>query len=527
MARRPPSYRKVLGVLLPLLVGITPAIVGGQPVDLSAADRIVDEGGRHSEVIATAEQLTDEIGQRLTNSPGHRKAIAWTQAKLRGWGLANVRTEGFPFGHGWWMDHIGVRMLTPRSLQLTAGPISWSPGTDGPIAAPIVFAPMTSEADFAPWKGKLAGRIVLVSPPDAAKPAMAYSRQSADDLAKMDVYALPRPASDGSASWQRNFVFPRALQAFLKAEGALALVRIPHVDGKLIQGDGARFAPGDEMPLPGIEVAAEDYRRLARLAERGAGPTLQLDLAVHFDESDHQAYNVLADIAGTDPNAAYVMAGAHLDSVTPGDGAADNAAGVAMVMEAARILSKMPRPRRTIRFALWGGEEQGEFGSIAYVERHFATRGDDPLLTGEAKYLRWWYRWPIRPLPSWNEMSVYFNLDNGAGKIRGIFADNNMAAIPIFREWFKPFASMGASTVAIVGQGGSDNDPMQDVGVPGYQFIQDWGDYGRMHHTSLDTYDHLDPDDMRQGSIILASFLWNAANMKQEFPRRPLPTKSR
>jgi hypothetical protein len=514
-----------LGVITALLFGAAPTVVGGQSIDLMATDRIVDEGGRHGEIMAIAEYLTDEIGPRLTNSPGHRKAIAWTQDKFRAWGLSDVRTEGFPFGHGWWMDHISVSMVTPRALQLTAGPISWSPGTDGPIAAPTVFAPMTSEADFAQWRGKLAGRIVLVSPPDAAKPAMAYSRQSPDDLAKMDVYTLPRPASDGSASWQRKFAFPRALQAFLKGQGALAFVRIPRVDGKLIQGDGARFAPGDEMPLPGVEIAAEDYRRLVRLAERGTSPTLRLDLAVHFDESDLKAYNVLADIAGTDPKAAYVMAGAHLDSVTPGDGAADNAAGVAMVMEAARILSTMPRPRRTIRFALWGGEEQGEFGSIAYVEQHFATRGEDPLLTGEAKYLRWWYRWPIKPLPSWREISVYFNLDNGAGRIRGIFADNNLAAVPIFREWFKPFASMGASTVAILGQEGSDNDAMQDVGVPGYQFIQDWGDYGRMHHTSLDTYDHLDPDDMRQASIILASFLWNAANMKQDFPRRPLPTK--
>jgi len=527
VTRRGLSRRLGLCAGAVLLLGSAQPPTLVQPVDLTATDRIVDEGGRHGEAMDIAEYLTDEIGQRLTNSPGHRKAIAWTQDRFRSWGLTHVRTEGFPFGHGWWMEHCSVRMIAPRPLQLIAGPISWSPGTNGAITAPILFAPMTSEADFAQWKGKLAGRIVLISPPDTAKPPMAYSRQSADDLAKMDVYALPRPASDGSASWKRNFTFPRALQAFLKAEGAIAFVRSPRLDGKLIQGDGARFAPGDEMPLPGIEIAAEDYRRLVRLAARGTAPTLQIDLAVRFDESDHQAYNVLADIAGTDPKAAYVMAGAHLDSVTPGDGAADNGAGVAMVMEAARILSKMPRPRRTIRFALWGGEEQGEFGSIAYVERHFATRGDagDPQPAGEAKYLRWWYRWPIVPLPSWREMSVYFNLDNGAGKIRGIFADNNLAAVPIFREWFRPFEPMGASTVAILGQGGSDNDAMQDVGVPGYQFIQDWDDYGRMHHSSLDTFDHLEPDDMRQASIILASFLWNAANMEQDFPRRPLPTR--
>ncbi len=519
-------------VALALALSGVPLGVGAQSVDvakidLAATDKIVDEGGRHSEVMTIAQYLTDDIGQRLTNSPNDRKAIAWTQDKFRSWGLANVRKEGFPFGHGWWMDHCSVRMLTPRPLQLTAGPISWSPGTEGPISASIIVAPMTSIADFAQWKGKLTGKIVLVSSPDGAKLPQSYSRQSADDLAKMNDYEFPLRATDGSEEWNKYYAFPRALEAFLKSEGALAYVRMPRLDGKLIFGDGFRFAPGDEMPLPGVEIAAEDYRRLARLAEGGSAPTLQLDLAVHFDESDLQAYNVLADIPGTDPKAAYVMAGAHLDSVTPGDGAADNAAGVAMVMEAARILSKMPRPRRTIRFALWSGEEQGEFGSIAYVERHFATRGmpDDPQLTGEAKYRRWWYRWPIQPQPTWREMSVYFNLDNGAGKIRGIFADNNLAAVPMFREWLKPFESMGASTVAILGQSGSDNDAMHSTGVPGYQFIQDWDDYGRMHHSSLDTFDHLEPKDMRQAAIILASFLWNAANMKEDFPRRPLPTK--
>lgn len=522
--RKPRRCRALTGLLLTMV----PISVAAQPVDLIATDRIVDEGGRHSEVMAIAEHLTDAIGQRLTNSPGDRQAIGWTQERFRAWGLRNVRTEAFPFGHGWWMDHLSLRMTAPRPLQLTSGPISWSPGSAGPVEAPIIVAPMTSEADFAQWKGRLAGKIVLISPPDAAKPIRPYMRESADDLAKMDVYELPRPQSDGSAFWQKHYAFPRALQAFLKSEGAVAFARIPQFEGKLLYGDGARFAPGDAMPLPGVEIAAEDYRRLVRLAASGAVPTLQLDLAVHFDESDLQAYNVLADIPGSDLKAAYVMAGAHLDSVTPADGAADNAAGVAMVMEAARILSTMPRPRRTIRFALWSGEEQGELGSIAYVERHFATRGaaGEPQPTGEGKYFRWWHRWPIVPRTGWREMSAYFNLDNGAGKIRGIFADSNLAAVPIFRDWLKPFASMGASTVAILGQTGSDNDAMSEVGMPGFQFIQDWDDYARMHHSSLDTFDHLEPDDMRQASIILASFLWNAANMKEDFPRRPLPRQS-
>ena len=521
------AKRVVFGAsaILALALGTMPLAAGAQSVDLAATDRIVDEGGRHSEVMAIAEYLSDQIGQRLTNSPGNRKAIAWTQDKFRSWGLANVHQEGFLFGRGWWMEHCSVRMLTPRPLQLTAGPISWTPSTNGPVNAPIIVAPMATQADFAQWRGKLAGKIVLISPADGAKAAFPTSRQSADDLAKMDVYDFPRPASDGSATWEKYYVFPRALEAFLKAEGALAYIRMPRLDGKLIFGDGYRFAADDVAPLPGVEVAAEDYRRLVRIAAHGPAPTIQLDQAVHFDDSDPQAYNVFAEIPGTDPKAAYVMAGGHLDSATPGDGAADNGAGVAMVMEAARILSTMPRPRRTIRFALWSGEEQGELGSTTYVQKHFATRGSDPQPTIDALFWRWQYRWPIVPRPSWREMSVYFNLDNGSGKIRGIFVDHNLAAIPLFRDWFKPFESMGASTVAIAGQGGSDNDAMQDVGIPAYQFIQDWNEYGRMHHSSIDTYDHLDPEDMRQASIILASFLWNAANMTQDFPRRPLPTR--
>jgi hypothetical protein len=513
--------------LLALMLCAAPLGAGAQSVDLHTTDRIVDEGGRHSEAMAIAEYLSDEIGGRLTNSPADRKAIAWTQDKFRSWGLTNVRTEGFPFGPGWSLEHSYVRMLTPRPLQLTASAIAWTPSTNGPISAPIVFAPMTSEADFAQWKGKLAGKIVLISPPDLAKPERTYEQWSADDLAKMNAYDLPRSATDGSKTFEKYYAFPHALDAFLKAEGALAYARISHIDGKLIQGDGYRFAPGDEAPLPAVEIAAEDYRRLVRLAAQGPAPEVEIDTLGHFDNSDPQAHNVFADIPGTDSKAPYVMAGGHLDSWALGDGAADNGAGVAMVMEAARILSRMPRPRRTIRFALWAGEEEGELGSIDYVERHFATRGapGEPALTGNAKFWRWWYRWPIVPKPGWSEMSVYFNLDNGAGKIRGIFADHNLAAVPIFREWLKPFETMGASTVAIVGQDGSDNDAMQDVGVPGYQFIQDVDDYGRMHHTTIDTYDHLNPDDMRQASIILASFLWNAANMKEDFPRRPLPTK--
>jgi Zn-dependent M28 family amino/carboxypeptidase len=281
--------------------------------------------------------------------------------------------------------------------------------------------------------------------------------------------------------------------------------------------------------VPGIEIAAEDYRRLARLARTGPAPTLDMESVVHFEDADSKAYNVIADIPGSDPSGAYVMAGAHLDSWAAGDGAADNGAGTAMIMEAARILQAMGvKPKRTIRFALWAGEEQGLLGSMAYVEQHIATRALKPgaPTTGLARFYGWANRWPITPLPGYNQLAAYFNLDNGSGKIRGINAENNMAVVPIFREWLAPFGAMGASTVAIRKVGGTDHVFFSAVGLPAFQFIQDPLDYGsRLHHTNIDTFDHLKAADMRQGAVILAAFLLQAANAEKPLPHLPLPTQ--
>jgi len=520
------KHRKILlcTAAAALVLGAVP--VRAQPVDLAMTDRIIDEGQRRSEVMEVARHLADEIGSRLTNSPGARKAEAWTQEQFRTWGLANVRKEGFYFGRGWWMEHSSVRMIEPRPLALNAVPISWTPGTNGTITAPIVFAPMATDADLAQWKGKLAGKIVLISSTDGVSVLPAASRLSADEITRLNTYEPPKFTSNSAAMLEKYYFFPRKMEAFLKAEGALAYARITKRDGKIVMGDGYRFTPGDDAPLPAVEIAAEDYKRLARLAEAGRAPTLSIDTVVHFDDSDLQAYNIFAEIPGSDPKAAYVMAGAHLDSAAAADGAADDGAGVAMVMEAARILSKMPRPRRTIRFALWGAEEQGMIGSSAYVEQHFGRRVPpaEPQVNASGRF--WLHpSWPVEKRPGWSEMSVYFNLDNGSGKIRGVYAYRNLAAMPIFRAWLAPFESMGATMVAASENTGPDNEYMQMVGVPGFQFIQDWNDYGRQHHTSMDTFDHLDAADMRQASIILASFLWNAANADKPFPRRPLPTE--
>jgi carboxypeptidase Q len=526
---------RTLPIALATLLLTTTAPLAAKPAATKADDktqvmRVIDEGTNHSQVMQTAQHLTDVIGSRMTNSPGMRKAEEWTQQKFREWKLINVHKEGFQFGRGWWIERSNVRMVTPRPIQLAAIPIAWTPATKGVLSAPIVVAPLSKPEHFEKWRGKLAGKIVLISMPgEGSEPSRApFQRLSAEDLAKLDSYEQPDWNPDRQAKLIKDTGFERERAAFLAKEGALAYAVRARSDGKLLHGEGYLHRVGETVAIPGVEIAAEDYRRLARLALGGEAPTLEIDSAVHFDDSDPQAYNIIADIAGSDPSGAYVMAGAHLDSWAAGDGAADNGAGSAMVMEAARIIAAMGvKPKRTIRFALWAGEEQGLYGSIAYIEKNLARRPTPATPDGAPEiYYNWATRFPITPQPGHKLLSAYFNLDNGSGKVRGIYAENNMAAVPIFREWLAPFASMGASTVAIQKTEGTDHQFMQTVGVPGFQFIQDPLDYGtRLHHTQLDTFDHLKAEDMRQGAIILASFLLNAANADEPFPRGPIPTQ--
>ena len=510
-------------------LGATP--LAAQSVDRTQTARIIDEGTTHSEVMLTAEHLADTIGPRMTNSPAMRIAETWTQAKFAEWGLRNVHKEAFEFGRGWSIVSSSVRMVSPRPIQLTAIPIAWTPATNGTIDAPVIVAPIRRERDFDKWRGKLAGKIVMVTLPNTgSEPGEpGFKRYTGEELAKLDQYQQPTYDPDAADRRVKRLDFARKLDAFLKAEGAVAMATMSYRDGKLVSGEGYTFGVGDTPALPGIQIAAEDYRRLARLAKIGPAPTLEIASDVRFDDSDRNAYNIIAEIPGSDPKAGYVMAGAHLDSWVAGDGAADNGAGSAMVLEAARIIARTGiRPKRTIRFALWAGEEQGLLGSLSYVESHLATRGSasDPKLSGLALYQGWSNRWPITPKAGWGDLAAYFNLDNGSGKVRGIYVENNPAVVPIFRDWLGPFAPMGAKDVVIRKTGGTDHVFMQAVGVPGFQFIQDPLDYdSRVHHSGLDTFDHLKGDDMRQASIILAAFLVNAANADKALPRPPLPTK--
>ncbi|HEY0149280.1 MAG TPA: M20/M25/M40 family metallo-hydrolase [Allosphingosinicella sp.] len=495
-------------------------------------NRILDEGLNRSEVMETAAYLTDRIGGRLTNSPQMRAAEAWTQQRFRSLGLSNVRAEPFEFGRGWSIAGSSARMTAPRERKLTVIPVAWTPGTNGPISAGIVVAQMDKVEHFEKYRGKLAGKIVLVSHPGTGSEPTepAFRRLTDEDLRKADTYQQPNYSPATIEENLENADFAEKRDAFLKAEGARAWVRISYRDGGLVHGAGYSYQAGRTPAVPGFEMAAEDYRRLARLALTEAAPTLELMSDVRFHDEDMNAYNILADIPGSDPKAGYVMAGAHLDSWIAGDGAVDNAAGSAVVMEAARILSRLGvKPKRTIRFALWSGEEQGILGSLAYVERHLASR---PPVEERYRHLRpgatWRNRYPIALKPGHRDLVAYFNLDNGSGKIRGINAEGNLAAVPIFKEWFAPFASLGASTVAIRNTGSTDHVYFSSVGLPGYQFIQDPLDYSaRLHHSSLDTYDHLKAEDLRQAAVIMATFLLNAANRAEPLPRMPLPSQPR
>jgi len=501
---------------------------GAAGVEPQTINQIADQGFNHGQVGETLEYLSDQIGGRMTNSPAMRKAEAWTAGQFRAWGLKEVRLQPFEFGRGWWIEAASVRMTQPRPVMLRAIPVAWTPPTAGPVSAPVIVAPLRTPKDFAAWRGKLRGKIVLTSQPTPPVDDMKapFSRLADADLTKMNTYREPTfdPEADDRNAERR--LFRSQVDAFLAEEGAVAWASMSRSDGGLVHGEGSGYQVGKTPKLPGVEIAAEDYRRLARLAKTGP-VTLEIDSKVHFDDTDTKANNVLADIPGSDPKAGYVMAGAHLDSWVAGDGATDNGAGSAVVMEAARILAALHvKPRRGIRFALWAGEEEGLLGSYAYVDQVLAHRPPPAAKYADLGPFFASNTYPITPLPGLGELQGYFNIDNGSGKIRGVYAEGNFAAAPILKAWLAPFASLGASTVVAEPTGSTDHVFMVKLGLPAFQFIQDPLDYEtRTHHTNLDTFDHVRTDDLRQAAVILATLLLDAADSEKPLPRNVLPTQ--
>jgi hypothetical protein len=498
-------------------------------VDADTINRIADEGYNHGQVVDLAAHLDDQIGGRMTNSPAMRSAEKWTQDMFRSWGLKDVHPEAFDFGRGWWIESAQSRMVAPRILELRSIPIAWTPATNGALTAPVIVAPIRHARDLDAWKGKVAGKIVLISYPDPPKDetAPAFKRLDEGELGKLNAFHQPQYDPDSEKDMaDRFFTLRKGVDDFMAAEGALALVRMSRSDDGLVHGEGYFHQTNDTLKLPEVEMAAEDYRRLARLAKVGE-VKLEIDNRVHFEDGDRNGYNIIADIPGKDAKAGYVMAGAHLDSWVAGDGAADNGAGAVVVMEAARILSRLGvHPKRSIRFALWAGEEQGLIGSSAYVAKHLATR---PLPTDKeiaAMPAYFWNTYPITPQPGFNDLAAYFNLDNGSGKIRGIYAEGNFAAMPILRNWLAPFDSLGANKVVAQTTGSTDHVMMTRLGLPAFQFIQDPLDYeSKVHHTNLDTFDHLRTEDLRQAAVILATILLDAAESDAPLPHNVLPTQ--
>jgi len=507
-------------------------------------DKIRDEGMNRSQVMQTLSYMTDVIGARLTGSPGMKRANEWTRDKMKEWGMQNARLESWgPFGRGWSVRKFSAVVTEPQFLNVIAYPKAWSPSTKGAVSGEIVFLDAKTPDDLAKYKGQLRGKIVLVSNMRPLKPIekALVNRMSDEDLAKLA--AAPDPAASGDSgdpppAMIKNFVDAMNLQAkkmkFLIDEGAAVMIDNSNSGSGgtvFVQGAGvgvemgeiksiedlftaAAFQPHvkkwEANMMPQATMATEDYNRLVRMINQGAKPKMTIDIDSQFYDDDPMQYNTIAEIPGSDPalKDEVVMLGGHLDSWHSSTGATDNGAGCAAVMEAARIiLASGLKPRRTIRVALWSGEEQGLFGSTAYVKQHFGEKKNGKV-TKAADYDR---------------LSAYYNLDNGTGKIRGVYMQGNSAVRPFFEAWLAPFVDLGAKTLTLSNTGGTDHLPFDAIGLPGFQFIQDAVEYDtRTHHSNQDNFDRIQTDDMKQASTIIAAFAYQTAMMDGKLPRKTI-----
>ena len=526
---------KRIGWTLALAAGIAASgVLQAQQVDLDMTGRIRQEAMQRSQVMATLDHLTDRIGPRLTNSPSYARASEWTRGKLSEWGMSNVHEEHVDdLGRGWEFKNASVLMLGPRPMPLHALPKAWTPGTAGPVEGEAVFAKLDSKADLDKWRGKLRGKVVFTDALRPYKPGVQADFHRHDDKSLEDLIAfpVPRQRSDAdrardAAAFKERMEFAPLLNQFLVDEGVLATVGISSWDNGIVRVMGGGSRKGTEADgVASFIMIAEHYNTVMRALDAKAPVRLRLDSDARFTTtSSGPGYNVIAEIPGTGPKRnEIVMIGAHLDSWHAGSGANDNGAGVAVMMEAMRILKAVgARPNRTIRIGLWTGEEQGLLGSRAHVERHFARYPEpaDPVERALPVSMRT-DKGRLQKLPGYERFSVYFNLDNGSGKIRGVYGQENLAAAPIFESWLKPFNDLGATIVTQRNTGSTDHIAFDAVGLPGFQFVQDRLDYfSNVHHTHLDVQDHASEDDLKQASAIVAAFAYNAAMMNERFPRK-------
>jgi carboxypeptidase Q len=497
---------------LALLLTLSLALSAQERVDLGVIHQIKTEAFQNPKVMDTMFQLTDVYGPRLTNSPQFRAAGEWAVKQLTEYGLQNVRLEKWgPFGPGWAYTSYSGYINEPQYQPLLGYPLAWTPGTDGPLTAEAVLAPIRNEADLEKFKGKLRGKMVLRDDPrnlalPADPPGRRYTDAQLADLSMFPIPAPPRPDGQAPFSPQQARKFRDRLNQFWKDEGVPLVIRTSNPgDAGTVFGMGADRESKDNVST--IVLAAEHYNRIARLLDHKLPVKLTFDVKAQFFDTTQDSFNVIGEIPGNAKRDEVVMVGGHFDSWHMGTGATDNAAGSAVAMEVMRILKNLNlKMDRTVRVALWGGEEEGLLGSRAYVKQHFADTAT------------------MKPTPEHERFSGYFNLDNGSGKIRGVNLQGNDAMRPIFDKWFEPFKDLGAGTIALRDTGGTDHLSFDAVGLPGFQFIQDPLDYAsRTHHSNMDVYDRIQATDLEQAAAIIASMVYHTATRPEKLPRKPLP----
>ena len=531
--------------------------------------RIKDEGMKRSQVMQTLSYLSDVIGPRLTASPNMKRACNWTRDTLEKWGMQNAHLEAWgPFGRGWSLKRFSAQITDPQDIPLIAYPKAWSPATNGAITGEVVFLDAKTEADLEKYKGKLKGAIVLTQVPRELKARFEPLGRRQDEKTLLALADSPAPGggpnrgAGGGGGFRLSPEQRAAAQfnvrklMFAQEEGAAVLAdqsragdggtffvkqaTVPQPVPEVPFGPGAprqKAAYDKEAPkyLPQIVVANEHYNRIMRMLQAGEKVKMEVNIAVEWQDADPMGYNTIAEIPGSDPTLKdeIVMLGGHMDSWHSGTGATDNGAGVAVAMEAMRIIQTLNlKPKRTIRIGLWTGEEQGLLGSAAYVAQHFGkldpgNPGVVPPGTPNSQ--------PAAPpklvtMPEYEKFDCYFNLDNGTGKIRGVYLQGNEAVRPIFRQWLMSFRDRpnenvwGANTLSISNTGGTDHLSFDRIGLPGFQFIQDEIEYDtRTHHSNMDVFDRIQADDMMQAATIMATFVYQTATRDEKIPRKPAP----
>jgi len=522
---------RILLTIVPLLI-FSVAGWSQEKVDLDMVSRIRYEGFRNSKVMEFASGLMDGIGPRLTGSPNAKRANEWTRGQLSAMGLSDAHLESWgPFGRGWSNEYISVRMVSPDIAPLIAYARAWTPGTNGTVKGKCVRVKIEDKKDFAKYKGQLAGMIALFGPDPEVKTLAhpMFVRLGDKELADIEQYQIP---SEKPGFRVRQFLkrtqFINDLNKFLAEEKVMAVVDHGYGNyggGTVFVQSGGSWRTGESATVPEVTVALEQWNRIARLLAQKKDVELELNVTNSFHDDDAMQYNTVAELPGTDKKDELVMLGAHLDSWHSGTGATDNGAGSVVMMEVMRILKALDvKPRRTVRIALWTGEEQGLLGSQNYVQQHFGSR--PPLDELALKWMPTLLRreaGPVTLKPEQSKVAAYFNVDNGSGKIRGVFLQENSAVAPIFQAWMQPFKDLGMTTLSMRNTGGTDHLSFDAVGIPGFQFIQDPLDYEtRTHHSNMDVYDRLQADDLKQAAVIVASFVYDAAMRDDKLPRKPI-----